>query len=724
MNRQKLEAEFDWQRWKSTARDLKELEPLLGARLLFEILLINRFELELLRLKNSNCVWGPVHSSVGQEGVAAAAMAALRKEDKITGSHRAHHQFLSKALNYVLTPDWNPCRDDLPLEGAEVVKKTLAEIMGLAPGYCGGRGGSMHLRYADAGVLGTNAIVAGGIPLATGAAYAEKFKKTRNIVVCFFGDGAVNQGAFHEALNLAGLWKLPILYFIENNEYAVATRSADTSAVCDLSLRAASYNMKGRIVDGADVVAIYEATRDAAERIRKGEGPFIVEAKCYRHFHHAGDQPGSAYGYRDKEEEASRLEKDPVTGFPRALVEHDILKESDVSRIRKLAQEAVDRALEFCTVGEEHCAVRAELWPDPSTADVGVRSDGKELAGLCYSEREGYAEFTEVAYSAAIAQVTGRWLEKDETVVVFGEEVANFGGGAYGATNKLPDRYPNRVINTPISEAGFVGLSCGAAMNGLKPIVEIMFPDFTLVAADQVFNQIAKARHMYGGTTDLPLVARTRIATGLGYGGQHSMDPIGLFALFPGWRIVAPSNAFDYVGLFNTAMASLDPVIFLEHHSLYTKKFPVPSGDLDYCIPFGKARVTVEGDDLTVLTYSSMTGRVEALVDRLTGEGVSVEIIDLRTVDLTSLDYDTIGTSLKKTGAIAIVEEAAGGLAIGGRIAAEVTRRFFDELDGPPACLASKNLPNSVSRVLEAAVILSDAEIVEELLKIGDRRWQ
>ncbi|MBN1687332.1 MAG: hypothetical protein JW852_11800, partial [Spirochaetales bacterium] len=397
--------------------------------------------------------------------------------------------------------------------------------------------------------------------------------------------------------------------------------------------------------------------------------------------------------------------------------------EEDTNRIRTLARQAVEQALEFCTEGEGHCQVRKELWPDPASAEIGVRSDGKELAGLRYSEREDFREFREANYSDGIAEVTGRWLEKDEAVVVLGEEVANFGGGAYQATKGLPSRFPDRVLNTPISEAGFIGLSCGAAMTGLKPVVEIMFPDFTLVAADQVFNQIAKARHMYGGKTDLPLVARTRIATGLGYGGQHSMDPIGLFALFPGWRIAAPSTAFDYIGLFNTAMVSLDPVLFLEHNALYTKKFPVPVDDLDYFIPFGKARVTAEGNDITVLTYSSMTGRVEAIAGRLAAEGVSAEIIDLRTVDLVSLDYATVGKSLKKTGAVAIVEEAAGGLAIGARIAAEVTRRFFDDLDGPPACLASKNVSNSVSRVLEEAVLLSDEEIFEGLLQVGRRTW-
>ncbi len=723
MTRHALEPQLDWQRWTSTAADQKKLASPLAARLLFDILLINKFEHELLRLKNNDCVWGPVHSSVGQEAVAAATVAAINKDDKITGSHRAHHQFLSKVLRYVIGPDWDPLKEDLPAEGLEVVQRTLAEIMGLAPGYCGGRGGSMHLRHAEAGVLGTNAIVAGGIPLATGAAYAEKFRKTENIVISFFGDGAANQGAFHEALNLAGLWKLPIIYFIENNEYAVGTKASDACAIKDLSLHSASYAMKGRIVDGADVLALYEVTKDAAEHVRKGDGPYIIEAKCYRHYHHAGDKPGSAYGYRDKEEEAEWLEKDPVRSFPQKLVQSGTLKQSEIDHLDALARQAVKHALEFCTTGDDNCQVKEELWPDPATAGFGMRSDGKELEGLRNCEREDFSEFEDVKYSDAIAAVTGRWMEKDENVVVLGEEIANFGGGAYGATKGLPSRYPERIVNTPISEAGFMGLTCGAAMSGMRPVVEIMFPDFTLVAADQAFNQVAKARHMYGGTTDLPMVARTRIATGCGYGGQHSMDPIGLYALFAGWRIIAPSNSFDYVGLFNTAMQSLDPVLILEHHSLYGKQFDLPKDDLDYFIPFGKARVSREGSDLTVLTYSSITGRVEALADKLEAEGVSAEIIDLRTVDLVSLDYESIGESLKKTGSIAIVEEAAGGQAIGERIAAEVTRRFFDDLDGPPGCLTSQNVPNSVSRILEAAAMISDDQIMDGLIRIGKRNW-
>jgi 2-oxoisovalerate dehydrogenase E1 component len=202
------------------------------------------------------------------------------------------------------------------------------------------------------------------------------------------------------------------------------------------------------------------------------------------------------------------------------------------------------------------------------------------------------------------------------------------------------------------------------------------------------------------------------------------MDPVGLFALFSGWRIVAPSNAFDYIGLFNTAMTSLDPVIFLEHHSLYGIKFPIPKQKLDYYIPFGKAKRVVEGEDITVLTYSSMTGRVERMKNEFESAGFSADIIDLRTLDLPSIDYETIGASLKKTGALVVIEHAAGVQGIGDRIANAVTERFFDELDAPPGWITSANVPNPVSRKLEEAVLISDEEILEQVTAMAKRKWK
>ncbi|MFH0761048.1 MAG: thiamine pyrophosphate-dependent enzyme [Bacteroidota bacterium] len=711
-------------KWESEKIDIESMDKQTLARILFDVCVINEFETAVLKLKNDDCVWGPVHTSIGQEAIAAATVAALEISDKFFGTHRSHHQFLSKVLQYAVPGSWNPVFDGLPEEAETVIRRTLAEIMGLADGYCGGRGGSMHLRNKQAGFFGSNAIVAGGIPLATGTAFAEKYNHTGNVVVCFFGDGAINQGAFHEACNLAGIWKLPIIFFLENNEYAVATKIDNSCAVSELSVRAASYGMDAHVVDGNDPIAIYRLMTTITEDIRKNNRPCLVEAKCYRRYHHAGDQPGSAFKYRTKEEESIWLKNEVVTNLPENLVQHSIFTRQETDHVREIALLAVSNAVDYYTEGTGMRKVREGFFPVPGSASVGVRSDGSEFNKITFNEIEDFSTFTEIKYSDAIAAVTGRWLEKDKDTFVLGEEVANFGGGAYGATKGLPDKYPDRVLNTPISEAGFTGLGLGAAMSGMRPVIEIMFPDFALVAADQIFNQIAKARHMYGNTTDIPLVLRTRIAAGCGYGGQHSMDPVGLYALFSGWRIIAPSNAFDYIGLFNTAMHSNDPVVIIEHHQLYPLKFPVPENNLDYFVPFGKARILSPGDDITVITYGVMAYRCGKLISRFNEKGISAEIIDLRTVDLPGLDFETIGQSLKKTGVAVVVEEAPTNHSIGAKIAAELTERYFDYLDSPVMRLTSLDVPNSVSRILEKAAILDDETIIYNTVLAAKRQWK
>ena len=731
MKRKNLKPRFNWQRWRSEADDLAALPKRVAARMLFDVLLINRFELALLELKGSDAVWGPVHTSVGQEATAAATVAALSPADKFAATYRSHHQFLAKALQYRVPADWDAAAAALPEEGLEVVRRTMAEIMGLAPGYCGGRGGSMHLRYPEAGFLGSNAIVGGGVPLAAGAAYAERHTGSGNVVVAFVGDGALHQGALHEALNMAGLWRLPLICFVENNLYAVATSVQEASAVEDLSVRAAAYDMDGYIVDGSDPVAIYQVVRHVAGALREGGRPALIEAKCYRRFHHAGDVPGSAFRYRSREEEAEYARKEVTRVLPAALEQAGTLSAAEVEQIRGSSEQAVVAAMEACAArdGGGVWSVRAELWPEPQTAADGMRSAGGEWAGISFSAFRGSGAGNggatrALAYSDAIAAATGRWLERDPRTIVFGEEVANLGGGAYGATKGLPARYPDRVINTPISEGGFAGLGFGAAQIGLRVVVEIMFADFALVAADQLFNQISKGRHMYGNTTEVPLVVRTRIGTGLGYGAQHSMDPVGLYGLFPGFRIIAPATSFDYIGLFNSAMQSLDPVVVLEHHALYTQSFPVPEGELDYFLPFGQAEVVAQGDDLTIVTYGHMVGRCLALAERLQAEGAAADIIDLKTLDHVDLDYATIGASLAKTGAVLIVEEAARSHGIAATVADQVQRRFFDDLDAPVAVLTSLDISPPVSRALELATLVSDDQIAAAAVAVAQRTWQ
>jgi len=316
----------------------------------------------------------------------------------------------------------------------------------------------------------------------------------------------------------------------------------------------------------------------------------------------------------------------------------------------------------------------------------------------------------------AIAGVTRRAMERDDRVVVLGEEVANLRGGAYQATRGIKEAYPERIFNTPISETGFVGMSGGLASVGMRPVTEIMFPDFALMSSDQLFNQIGKLRHMYGGQVSFPLVLRTRMAMGYGYGGQHSMDPSAVFGLFSGWRVVAPSNAFDYVGLFNTAMAFEDPVLIVEHGLLYDESDDVPADDMDYQVAYGRARTLQEGDVLTVLTYSYGVTLCRQAVQLAAAQGASVELIDLRTLDYVGMDYAAIGASLAKTGALLVVNQAPRSMSIGARIAEEVQRRFFDYLDAPVGQVTALDVPLPVSKKLEEAALPSVQQIADAMV--------
>ncbi|MDR2589134.1 MAG: hypothetical protein LBC67_06875 [Spirochaetales bacterium] len=670
-------------------------------RMLFEIFLIRDFELKLLEIKDLGLIHGPVHSSIGQEGGAVGSIMALVKEDVIASTHRGHHHFLAKAFGgYVAS--YNPL-EAVPPEIGGILKKTLAEIMGLAQGYCKGRGGSMHLGDMGCGCLGTNAIVAGGVPIVTGVGWAHAMDGNGRVAVSYMGDGASNQGAVHEAMNMAKLWKIPVIYFFENNLYAVATHVRESCSLVDLAQRGPAYGMEAMVVDGMDPVAVFLAMREARKIALSGK-PVVIEAKTYRYKHQAQSLPGSAFGYRSKAEEDEWLTRDAVARFPEVLAASGVLSEADVKVLRERSTSLVAEAASSFVRGEgKGASVPPELYPVKADLESGVRSEGHEFEGARFAELSDFPSVTERTFIDVVPEVMDRIMEKDSRAVVLGEEVGHMKGGAYLATKGLFKKYRDRVIDTPISEAGFCGMGLGLALSGKRPVVEIMFPDFALVAADQLFNQIGKCRYMYGNQFDVPLVMRTRVAIGTGYGAQHCMEPASFYAQFAGWRIVAPSTPFDYIGLFNSAYRSLDPVLVIEHHNLYTTKGPVPE-DREFCIPFGKARVARQGGQVTLVAWSLMTLEALKAAEALASEGIEVEVIDLRTIDYAGIDYETLGASLKKTGRLLVVEEGHFIGGIGAQIADEVQRRFFDFLDGEIQRLAGLSIPTPVSRPMEDIV--------------------
>lgn len=685
--------------------------------MLFLLYLVREFETAVLDLNDLGLVHGPVHISIGQEAVAAGMAVALRKSDLVGSTHRAHGHFISKALMYYAPEGYQPLHDAVTPAMQEAISRTLAEIMGLRDGWCRGRGGSMHLYDRESGNVGSNAIVGGGVPLVTGAAWGEMLLEKDTVAVSFFGDGAINQGCFHEAANIAALWGVPVIYFVENNLYAVGTSTSESSSVKDLALRSLSYDIDSLIVDGMDPLAVYLGFMIGLERTRQRKSPFFIEGRTYRHCHHAGRLPGSAYGYRDKEEEKKWLERDPLATFPLALKNMKIIREADDDLLREKARTCVEQAVDFCTEkrGDKRF-IRTEKWPQAEDLKKDLRGGNGTFSDVSFVEMEDFERFKPVTYVEAIAAVTLRNMQRDDRIIVMGEEVANLRGGAYQACKGIKEIFPERLINTPISESGFVGIAGGAASVGLKPVVEIMFPDFALMAGDQLFNQIGKLRYMYGGRVDFPMVLRTRIGIGFGYGGQHSMNPAGLFALHAGWRILAPSNAFDYVGLFNTAIRLRDPVLIIEHGKLYNDTFNIPADTLDYYIAYGRARVVREGDTLTVLTYLTGLRECQLAVEELGQDGRGIEIIDLRTLDYVGMDYETIARSVQKTGSVLIVEQAPRSMGISARLSDEIQERFYDYLDAPVSKVAAPDVPAPVSKALEYAMWPTHSEIKEKML--------
>jgi len=688
---------------------------------LLQLETIRRFEQWLV--DHEDLVHGPVHASIGQEAVAVGAIAGLRTGDKITSTHRAHHHVLAKVMTFYAPADFDPVGPsdaELPAALVECVRKTLAEVLGLAEGWAGGRGGSMHLFDLQSGVAGTTAIVGGGIPIAAGLAFAEKFRGTDNVALTFIGDGACSIGAFHEGISMARVWNLPAVFLIENNLYSVATTVRETVGFEDIVLRAAGQDMLGVMVDGMDVLAVEEAVSRARAHTLAGDGPVLIEAKTYRYLHQSGALPGSRYKYRTKEEETDWLARDPLATFASWLGDEGVLGHDEIELVRARATDLVNQAVDWCTeLDGDSAVVRPSLWPDPHDAVRGVLGDASELPPMRLSEPDKRPDSEEMTFSNAISRVIARALERDPEAFALGEEVGHLRGGAYGSTRDALQRFPDRVLSTPIAENGFAGLALGAAIAGLRPIVELMFPDFALEGADQLLNHIPKARHMYGGDLAVPLVVRTRTAQGRGFGPQHSADPAALFGLFPGWRIVAPSTPAEYIGLFNAAILCDDPVLIIEHHRLWPFKGTVPIDDLDYVLPPGKARTVRQGSNVTVLSWSEPLHRVVGIAEQLASEGVDADVIDLRWLDRTSLDTVTILESVERTGALAIVEDATRSHSIGQQIADELHRKLFPLLRRPIVRITGKDVPPPVSKPLEAFVLLNDDDIRAGLTELA-----
>jgi len=628
---------------------------------------------------------GASHLYAGEEAVAVGAVAALRDDDLITSTHRGHGHAHAHGDKAARTPE----------EQQMHYNKMMAEVLGKSGGYCKGKGGSMHIADVAHGNLGATGIVGGNLPVAVGAALAQKLQGSDRVVLCFFGDGASNTGNFHEALNMASVWNLPVIFVAENNMYGMSVPWAKASKLPDIADRACAYGIPGQVVDGMDALVVRAAVARAVERARRGEGPTLIEAKTYRYFGHSHSDPRA---YRTREEEAEWKERDAIGRLRDDLVAVNLLSEVEYDQMDEAVQAKLDAAMAYSNASPE---------PDPAETYTDVYAPLKTTAADVAAEAALRARvrsdpnMRQIPYAQALVEALREEMIRDKRVFVFGEDVGLY-GGAYGATRGLIDEFGGwRVLDSPISEATIGGAAVGAAMAGMRPVAEIMYVDFTPLAMDQIANQGAKNRYMFGGKTTVPMVIRTEGGAGRAIAAHHSQSLESLWTHFPGIYVVMPSTPYDAKGLLKAAIRDDNPVMFIEHKMLYKEKGPVP--EEDYIIPLGVADVKREGKDVTLITYSRMVLRSLEAAELLAQEGIDVEVIDLRT--LKPLDIDTITTSVKKTGRFVGVTEAYENTSFINEVMAQINERVFDWLDAPMVRVAAANVPVPRAEVLEDVAI-------------------
>ena len=608
---------------------------------------IRRFEEAVRDLLQMGRLDGFAHLSIGHEAVAAGVCAALRPDDTISSTHRGHGHLIAKGGD---------------------LERMFAELFGRETGYCHGRGGSMHIADLDLGILGANGIVGGGIPLAMGAAFAHQRQGTDRVSAAFFGDGGVNQGAFHESLNLAAVWQLPAIFVCENNGYAASVPQAKHQRNPVIADRAIGYGMPGVTVDGNDVFAVYEAAREAVERARSGGGPTLIECKTYRHYAHSG----AGADIRSEDEVAAWRERDPVLALAGQYDEIAGDREEIERRIDSLIERAV-------------AAAESAPLPDPAEMERGV-----------YGLRPAVDEEPDpgeriLTVGAAIDEALRQAMEADPRVTYSGEDLES------GSRGKgFPE---GQVRDTPISEVAIVGLGTGAALAGDRPVVDIMFADFATVAMDQIVNQAAKIRYMLGGEVDVPVVIRMHTGGGVNAAAQHSQSLEAWFAHIPGLTVLYPSNPYDAKGLFLAALDEPNPTVFLESRQLTGTEGPVP--EQPYRLPIGKARVLREGRDVTIVAIGPLVQAALAAADGLVGQGLDCEVIDPRS--LQPLDIETLAVSARKTGRVIVAHQAVTFGGIGAEIAAQITEHCFSSLNAPVIRLGAPFAPSPFAPVLEDA---------------------
>lgn len=647
-----------------------------------QMLLIRKFETTIQTSYKKGEVPGFLHLCIGQEAVAVGACKPLRKSDWITSTHRGHGHVLAKGV---------------------AVKTVMAELFGKATGCSGGRGGSMHLFSYENGVLGTNGVVGGGIPLAVGLGISEQIKGTDGVGVAFFGDGAVNHGAFHESLGLAAVQRAPVVFVCENNLYATCTPYEMAGNNVSIPTKTAAYGIPAITVDGNDVLAVYAAMNEALERARKGEGPTLIEAMTYRTVgHHEGDVIAGTY--RTLEEVEEWKKKCPILRFEQYLLGDAGISREELDKSIAYIDEQIADALAFAkgSPDPDPAMVTEHVFQNPVNPQVALNAQGDEV------------ETSVQGWLAAVRDGIAEEMRRDNNILYFGEGIGERGGSFAHTKNLWQEFGDKRVIDTAINEQAFTGAAAAASAAGCRSIADLMFADFLFEAATQIVNQISKFRYISNGQVSVPVIVRAGAGQIKQAGAQHSGTFHSVWSHIPGLIVVAPSTPADAKGLMKTALRAGDPVIFLEPKSLFSIKGPVPT--TEHYVPFGKARVVESGSDITIVTFGLPVYACSVAAKQLRDEGISCEVLDLRT--LVPLDMQTILTSIRKTGKLLVVEEAYETCSFSSEIITRVTEVAEGALKRPAARLTQVSVPQPFSPVLESEVGINGIKVKDAVKSV------
>lgn len=608
-------------------------------------------------------------AGIGQEAISVGCTMALESDEKIFPMHRNLGVFTTRQVP---------------------MKRLFCQWQGKLAGFTKGRDRSFHFGAPDYNIVGMISHLGPQLSLADGVALSHKLNKRNKIALAFTGEGGTSQGEFHEALNVAAVWKLPVIFVVENNGYGLSTPANEQYACKDIADRALGYGMKTEIVDGNNVVEMYETIDRIAKKIRKSPEPYLIECKTFRM---RGHEEASGTKYVPKELMDMWAKKDPLLNFEKHLIETGVINEEDVEQWTTSLKKEINAALD-------------ESYEEPPISST-LKSEMEDVYAPHTQNLDAPgSEVTEMRFIDAITSGLQESMRTHGNLVLMGQDIADYGGVFKVTDGFVAEFGKERVRNTPLCESAIVGAALGLTMEGDKAMMEMQFADFVSCGFNQIINNLAKIHYRWGHKADV--VIRMPTGGGLGAGPFHSQSNEAWFTKTPGLKVVYPSNPHDAKGLLIAAINDPNPVMFFEHKGLYRKAVgEVPDGS--YEVEIGKAKQISAGDSLSIITYGLGVHWAKKYKEESNSD---IDIIDL--VSLCPIDYEAIEESVKKTNRVIVLHEDTMFGGIAGDISAYISEHLFEHLDAPVCRVASLDMPVPFDKGLEQ-IFLPVARLKEKV---------